>query len=90
MRVWRPRPPGGFEWVVPVDSDQFDILEFDGTPRAEQWSPVLMERVTVTEHGEELLESDFPWLFDGAYVFSVCGRSTILALGRGRGCARAR
>lgn len=36
--------------------------DFDGSPRAEHWQPVYVERVVEDEHGAPLLPADLLWL----------------------------
>lgn len=65
MRVLNPGPSENSEWVVPLDSRDFESLTFDGTPRSKDWVPIRVERVVETEHGQQLVKSDFPWLGSG-------------------------
>lgn len=50
----------GCQWLVPVDSDDFDVLRFDGRPRSNVWTPVRMRRITRDGTGAQGKESDFP------------------------------
>ena len=50
----------GFEWLLPVKSQDFEHLRFDGTPRAMAWKPVMMKRLTQTDDGARCELGDFP------------------------------
>ena len=63
MRIYEFRVQDGYEWVVPVDSADFEVFRgFDGTSRRADWKPVAMRLVTTDKHGSSLSESDVPWL----------------------------
>ncbi|WP_410604237.1 imm11 family protein [Amycolatopsis sp. lyj-90] len=64
VRVYQIAPPGGFHWINPVDSDDFDRLSFDGKPKTSSWEPVKMELVTKDgDRGGESTDqyTHFPW-----------------------------
>jgi hypothetical protein len=63
VRVYTQYPIGEYEDVSPVNEDDLDLFdEFDGTPRAENWTPVEMEIITVdSETGATLQRADVPW-----------------------------
>jgi hypothetical protein len=50
----------GFEWLLPLNDADFDLLRFDGQPRRASWKPVRMTRLTTTESGQLLRPTDFP------------------------------
>jgi uncharacterized protein DUF1629 len=60
VSVFELRYSEGFEWLLPVNDTDFDILAFDGQPRARSWKPVSMERLKTSERGQPLAPSDFP------------------------------
>ncbi|WP_394828803.1 imm11 family protein [Pendulispora albinea] len=43
-----------------MDESDFDLLRFNGRPRAEDWRPVNMTRLKVWDDGRRLKPSDFP------------------------------
>lgn len=60
VKVFAIDAPEGFEWVLPVRAEDYDLLRFDGQPRATSWSSVPMRRVLVDERGTRREPSDFP------------------------------
>jgi hypothetical protein len=50
----------GFEWLLPVNRDDNELLVFDGTPRAASWRPIKMKRLTRDDTGNPLAPNDFP------------------------------
>lgn len=60
MNVFTIGAPEGYEWVLPVHEEDFEILRFDGTPRRAGWEPVPMRRLRVDARGQCLQDSDFP------------------------------
>ncbi len=64
VRVYQIDSPGGFHWINPADSDDFERLRFDGTSRGPSWVPVKMELITNDgERGGESTDeyTSFPW-----------------------------
>jgi hypothetical protein len=62
MEIYEFQVQEGFEWVLPVDSADFDVFRsLDGRPRAAEWKPVRMELLQRDE-GKRLRPSDMPWL----------------------------
>jgi hypothetical protein len=59
--IYRLQPPGGFEWLLPVNQDDNALFRFDGTPRAQTWVPVEMERIKQSDRGKVAKPSDFPF-----------------------------
>lgn len=55
------RAPEGFEWLQPFKSDDYDLLRFNGSPRASSWIPIRMKRLTHSEDGRRERPSDFPF-----------------------------
>jgi hypothetical protein len=60
LKVYKAIPVEGFEWVLPVVSEDSRRLRFDGTRRAEHWLPVNVARLRVWEDGRLLQAGDFP------------------------------
>jgi hypothetical protein len=67
--IYRPMRNDGFEFCHPVDLDEFEtILDLcNGTARAKAWEPLKMELIR-NDYGEQLVESDSPWLLPGIKV----------------------
>lgn len=41
LEIYRPAVPEGFEWVLPVDDDDFETFQgFDGTRLGSSWKPI--------------------------------------------------
>lgn len=59
-KVYKLRYGEGFEWLLPVNQADFDLLRFDGQPRSGSWKPVEMRRLKVSEQGNPLQPCDFP------------------------------
>jgi hypothetical protein len=59
-KVYTSYPAEGFEWLHPVVKTDYDLLAFDGTPRAANWVPTKMMRSKFDEHGKPRIPSDFP------------------------------
>jgi hypothetical protein len=78
-RVYQFAVQEGFEWVLPVNDEDLNLFRgFDGTSKGESWTPVRVELLRKDEDGQQLAESDFPWL--GAYA-PVLRQRAIDALG---------
>lgn len=60
VKIFQINAPEGFDWVLPVDEQDFEALRFDGRPRQGSWTPIKMRRLTIDERGRPLAESDFP------------------------------
>jgi hypothetical protein len=72
--VFRPVVAEGFEWVQPVDDNDFDaVYQLDGTPRARQWRPIQVRRLEADDNGRPWLPADSPWLGAHALVFRERG-----------------
>ncbi|WP_437738931.1 imm11 family protein [Sorangium sp. So ce1335] len=59
-RVYKFRYSEGFEWLLPVNDADFELLRFDGQRKSSSWRPIRMKRLKVTEQGRPLEPSDFP------------------------------
>jgi hypothetical protein len=60
VKIFQITAPEGFDWVLPINEQDFDALRFDGRSRQASWVPVKMRRVVADERGRPLAESDFP------------------------------
>ena len=49
----------GFEWLLPVNDADFEVLTFEGQPRSNLWRPVKMKRLKI-DRRRPLKASDFP------------------------------
>jgi len=60
----------GFELCQPVNDDDFKRIssEINGQPRKNSWEPPTMHLITEDE-GQDLVESDSPWLGSDALIF---------------------
>jgi hypothetical protein len=59
-KVYTVRHREGDEWLIPIDKGNYDLLIFDGKPRARTWQPIRMKRYRFTEDGRFLGPCDFP------------------------------
>jgi hypothetical protein len=50
----------GFEWLVPTEERDFDLLRFDGSSHKRKWQPVSMRRLKFSDKGKSLIPCDFP------------------------------
>jgi len=57
--VYKLRHVEGDEWLLPVDSNDYDLLNFDGKLRGSSWKPILMQRLK-TDDGRLRRPCDFP------------------------------
>jgi hypothetical protein len=56
------------EWMLPVDPNDYDLLVFDGKPRASSWKPVAMRRIKDFGDGRPARPCDFPCGSGGSYL----------------------
>jgi hypothetical protein len=74
MHVYEPAVVEGFEWVLPVQNEDFEVFRgLDGTPRHSTWSPIPMRLLTEDDSGRPLQRADFPWL--GSHVLILRDRA---------------
>lgn len=74
LKVYEPRVRPGYEWALPVDDgDHEKLWALDATPRSATWRPMPVERLTVDEDGDPLVEADLPWL--GGHVLVLRERA---------------
>jgi hypothetical protein len=59
MNIYKIRHCEGYEWVLPVDQNDYDLLIFDGKSRASSWKPIRMRRLKFID-GRFRQPSDFP------------------------------
>ena len=75
LEIYRPAVPEGFEWVLPVDDDDFETFQgFDGTRRGPSWKPIPVKVLRVDDQGEPSRPADLPWL--GRHVLILTPRAT--------------
>lgn len=68
-RVYRPSVPEGFEWVVPTDSRDFEVLRALGERRpGDSWRPIRVTMVRVDDQGRAQARAEMPWLGSHALV----------------------
>jgi hypothetical protein len=58
--VYKTRPGEGFEWLLPANDEESELLIFDGKPRASSWRPVVMRRLKDFGDGSSVRPCDFP------------------------------
>jgi hypothetical protein len=58
--IYQIRHPEGYEWLLPADRDDYDLLIFDGKIRKSTWQPIKMRRHRFTHDGRFLQAYDFP------------------------------
>jgi hypothetical protein len=56
------------EWMLPVDPNDYELLIFDGKPRASSWKPIAMRRVKDFGDGRPARPCDFPCGSGGSYL----------------------
>jgi hypothetical protein len=77
-RVYQFAVQDGFEWVLPVNEDDYKIFrKFDGTVRKDLWTPTRVRLLREDEEERHLAESDVPWLGAYAPVFRPRAVATI-------------
>jgi hypothetical protein len=75
LKVYKPSPVEGYEWLQPVSDSDYDTLTFDGSPRAASWRPVRVTRLKQWEDGSRLLPSDFP--VDAGFAISRAAKEQL-------------
>ena len=70
MYIYIPVHGSGYELCQPINPADYDMIYdlIDGTRRAGTWTPLRM-RFIHDDEGEELRESDAPWLDANALIF---------------------
>jgi hypothetical protein len=68
--IYTPLGLDGYELCHPVNQDDFERInvEVNGTPRQSDWKPIHM-RLVHDDQGQQLAESDAPWLGAHALIF---------------------
>jgi hypothetical protein len=69
FNIYKLRPCEGCEWLLAVDNRDYDLLTFNGIPRATSWKPIRMRRLKFTERGQFRRPCDFPAGSGGDNVF---------------------
>ncbi len=57
--VYKIRHGDGYEYLLPLDNNDYELLIFDGKPRAISWSPIRMYRLKFID-GQFQQPCDFP------------------------------
>jgi hypothetical protein len=57
-----------YDWMLPIDRDDYELLIFDGKPRASSWKPVAMRRLKDFRDGRPSHPCDFPCGSGGTYL----------------------
>jgi hypothetical protein len=65
--IYKIRHGEGFEWLLPANEGEFELLIFDGKPRANSWKPVAMRRLNFID-GQFRQPCDFPCGSGGSYL----------------------
>ena len=72
--VFQPVVPEGFEWILPVDDADFEVVRsLDGTSRRAGWRPIPVRVLRADEDGSTRRSADIPWLGDHVLVLSCRG-----------------
>jgi hypothetical protein len=66
--IYKVRHPEGYELLLPVDSNDYENMIFDGKPRLATWQPIKMRRYRFTEDGRVLRPCDFPGGFGDSHL----------------------
>ena len=56
-----------YEWMLPIDADDYESLIFDGKPRGSSWDPIRMHRLRFID-GQFRQPCDFPYGSGGTYL----------------------
>jgi hypothetical protein len=56
--IYKVRHGEGYEWLLPVNSNDYDLLNFDGKARGRSWTPIRMQRLK-TDDGRLRRPCDF-------------------------------
>lgn len=68
MDIYEPLVSEGYEWVNCYDDADYEVfLALDGSPQAERWRPIKVQRVRADDR-QDFKPSDFPWLGAHALV----------------------
>jgi hypothetical protein len=59
LNIYKIRHCEGYEWILPIDSKDHDLLIFDGKARAPSWRPMRMRRLKFIDR-QFLQPCDFP------------------------------
>lgn len=67
--IYRLSVPEGYEWALPVDSDDFEILQsLADRPAGAAWQPVQMTLLRVDDQGHPHRRADLPWIGSHALI----------------------
>jgi len=67
MNVYTARHCDGYQYMLPIDSNDYDLLIFDGKPRASSWNSIRMRPLKFID-GRFQRQGDFPTGSGGTYL----------------------
>ena len=65
--IYTIEPAEGYEWLLPVDPNDYEHLVFDGRPRGKTWRPIRMRRLKFSR-GLRRLPCDLPSSGNGDHL----------------------
>lgn len=74
--IYKVRHGEGYEWLLPVNSNDYDLLNFDGKARGRSWTPIRMRRLK-TDDGRLRRPCDFPCCAGGGLVMTPSAKMII-------------
>jgi hypothetical protein len=78
VKIFEPDVLEGYEWIVPANEDDFELLTtLNGTRHKGGWTPLPMQLVTTNDRGAPRKLSDFPWLGADVPVLSDRARAVV-------------
>lgn len=85
-RIFRPSVPEGFEWAVPAESADFEVIRtLPERPLGAPWQSIHMTLLKVDDRGRPHQRADMPWLGSEALVLRDEAIETVGALLRPHG-----
>lgn len=85
VRIYRPGPAGGLQWVQPVDEADFDtVYRIEPPPLAGRWRPVRVRTIDPDER-RKYRPADLPWLGSAALVLGEAAYGAVGAALEGAG-----
>jgi hypothetical protein len=68
-RVLQPSVPDGFEWALPVDSDDFEVFwKLTERTSGDPWEPIHMNLLKVDDRNRPQRHAYLPWMQSGVLV----------------------
>ena len=69
VRVFQPSVPEGFEWALPLNSDDYEVFwTLAERPRGAAWEPIRMTLLKVDDHGRPQHHAYLPWMGSGELI----------------------